>query len=227
MMEINIIAIKEAFDWFLIRACLSVLATLFISVVIFQLYRFSSRLRVTAKRFGWSTIILLLVCSAWATYTAFPTQAEKQGRGNSASVLTVPRSPFTVPSLTPEDFARGFVLTRIGTNEIHDFSVPSNAVVCSDWLAFGAAEDWIYLRGIGNWEEGTVLRIHSDGWVGVLTPTSSVFAAKEYYPLKTKIGIVPKANWGRIVFNAGAQSCFWRFLTPSNSLQLTWQNALY
>ena len=48
-------------------------------------------------------------------------------------------------SLTQDDFARGFVLTRIGTNEVHDFSAPSNAVVCADWLKDGAAEDWIYL----------------------------------------------------------------------------------
>jgi hypothetical protein len=44
---------------------------------------------------------------------------------------------------------------------------------------------------------------------------------------------VPEVNWSRIVFNAEAQSrgdtqsCFWHCLTPSNTLLLTWQNALY
>ena len=46
--------------------------------------------------------------------------------------------------LNADDFARGFVLTRIGTNEVHDFTAPSNAVICTDWLKDGAAEDWIY-----------------------------------------------------------------------------------
>jgi hypothetical protein len=76
-MDINIIVIKEAFDWFLIRACLSALVALFISIAVIRLYRFSSRLRAMAKRFGWPAVVFFLICSAWATYTAFPTQEEK------------------------------------------------------------------------------------------------------------------------------------------------------
>ena len=60
---------------------------------------------------------------------------------------------------------------------------------------------------------------------------------------------MPEANWGRVIFNAypptegcprsgcpsrgeraeaqESQSCFWSFLTSSNSLQLTWQNVLH
>ncbi len=44
----------------------------------------------------------------------------------------------TTRILTGDDFRRGFVMTRIGTNETHDFSAPSGAVVCADWEAFGA-----------------------------------------------------------------------------------------
>ena len=50
----------------------------------------------------------------------------------------------TLRTITADDFRRGFVMTRIGTDEAFDFAAPSNAVVCADWRAFGAATDWIY-----------------------------------------------------------------------------------
>ena len=55
----------------------------------------------------------------------------------------------TTTTLTNTDFERGFVLTRIGTNEVFDFSAPSNAVVCADWLKFGATEDWVFNVVVG------------------------------------------------------------------------------
>ena len=35
------------------------------------------------------------------------------------------------------DFERGFVMSRVGTDEAFDFSAPAGATVCSDWRAFG------------------------------------------------------------------------------------------
>ena len=48
-------------------------------------------------------------------------------------------------SMSDEDFRRGFVLTRVGTDEAFPFAPPPGAAVCADWRAFGAAEDWICL----------------------------------------------------------------------------------
>ena len=181
----------------------------------------------------------------------------KEGEGRGEGEV------FSCGRLSQDDFERGFVLTRIGTNEVFDFSVPTNAVVCADWLQFGATEDWVYLelgdsrQGLG----GERLRVHSDGWLAALQPTSAVFVAKEYYPFKTTLGIAPEVNWKRIVFSrvehaervevgeCGSErvmecgsvgedsyahspfhtprSLFWHCLTPSNTLQLTWQNVLY
>ena len=144
----------------------------------------------------------------------------------------------TTTTLTNIDFERGFVLTHIGTNEVFDFSAPTNAVVCDDWLHFGAAEDWVYVgeRGnaaLGEWD----VRVHSDGWLAALAPTSTFFAVKEYYPFKTMLGIAPEVNWERIVFNRvdggcdgltqSSQSCFWYEYSPSNTLVMTWQNAFF
>ena len=150
----------------------------------------------------------------------------------------------TTRTLEAEDFRRGFVLAGVGTGEQFDFSAPSNAVVCSDWLAFGAAEDWIYV-GLTNWafQIGTNdverFRIHSDGWVeaggSCACMTEDGMDAQErvplgFWPLNAVLGIVPEANW-HLLDNPQAsisnlQSRFWHLVTPSNTLQMTWQNVL-
>ena len=255
----DIVEFKAAYEWFLLRACFAALAALIATVVCFKVYEHIGRLKAAAKRYGWPLVTLFIVCSAWAMYTAFPTAEEKNGsqgsvvRGQESELTPNPYSLTPNSSLTQEDFARGFVLTRIETNELHDFTAPLGASICDDWKAFGAAEDWVYLEGSGVSSQGLGrerLRVHSDGWVEALSPTSTVFAAREYYPFKAPLGIVPEANWERIVFSRvdrvegsgnnltqsslspqsgeqETQSCFWNFSTASNSLQLTWQNVLY
>ena len=56
----------------------------------------------------------------------------------------------TTRTLDGDDFRRGFVLTRVGTDEAFTFAAPAGANVCTDWRAFGAAEDWIYVA-FTNW----------------------------------------------------------------------------
>ena len=160
-------------------------------------------------------------------------RGRKEGENSTLQLNTT-----TTTTLTNIDFERGFVLTRIGTNEVFDFSAPSNAVVCADWLQFGATEDWVYLelgdssQGLG----GERLRVHSDGWLAALQSTSMVFVAKEYYPFKTMLGIAPEVNWNVSSQNSTLTpnscpltplSCFWHASSPSNTLVVTWQNALY
>ena len=74
----DIVVFKEAFDWFVIRFSLSSLAALLGAIIILKLVSLPSRLKINAKRFGWPLVVLFIACSAWATYTAFPTQEEKQ-----------------------------------------------------------------------------------------------------------------------------------------------------
>ena len=242
---------KAAYEWFLLRACFAALAALILAVVCFKVYEHIGRLKAAVKRYGWPLVTLFIVCSAWAAYTAFPTAEEKnggRGTGNTNSTvhlnsssspnvipnsypLTPNSSPIThLSSLTQEDFARGFVLTRIGTNEVHDFNAPEGAIINPDWLAFGAAEDWVYLEESGVSSQGLGrerLRVHSDGWVEALSPTSTVFAAREYYPFKAPLGIVPEAVLTPNPYPLTPNSCFWHYHTTSNTIQLTWQNVLY
>lgn len=273
----DITSIKEAFDWFLIRACLSALVALFAALGILKLYSFCSRLKAAAKRYGWPLVTLFIVCSAWATYTAFPTSEEKEQYRQSQSAQSETNSVWAgiygidgtitsggsisvddssqagiasteadsvqtdtadssssdgsddwaeMGSLTADDFARGFVLTRIGTNEVHDFASPTNAVVCEDWLAHGAAEDWFYLAfedwafrlGTNNVE---AIRIFSYGEIQSLENSpGNVFA-----PLRAVLGIVPATNWG-LLDETNQPSQFWYRITELNTLLLTWQNVL-
>lgn len=46
----------------------------------------------------------------------------------------------TTRTLTGDDFRRGIVMYRIGTDEQFDFSAPPGATMCADWEAF--ASEW-------------------------------------------------------------------------------------
>ena len=61
--------------------------------------------------------------------------------GNNIAMATLITSTNTTRMITGDDFRRGFVMSRVGTGEAFDFAAPSNAVVCTDWRAFGAATE--------------------------------------------------------------------------------------
>ena len=147
----------------------------------------------------------------------------------------------TTRTLTGDDFRRGFVLARVGTGEQFDFSAPPNAAVCSDWRAFGSATDWIYLA-FEDWafqlgtNEVDRLRVFSFGKVDPLVQDAEGGIATNswFSPFMASLGIVPEANWPLLAGNENAAtpediipSQFWHFVTPSNTLQLTWQNVLF
>ena len=248
----DFLAVKGILDQALVKACFLLLSALLLVFAFLKFREYLGRSKNFMLKHGWSFVIVFFVCSAWATYMAFPTSEEKQShqerqRQQNAFVnidtqpihfaatpdkLEIGNARTLATVLSDGDFERGFVLTRIGTNEVFDFSAPADAIVCDDWRAFGAAEDWVYVSGEVQGERGEIvdMRIHSDGWMRVLSPTSMAFAAREYYPLKTSLGIVPMANWQNIAPSScllSFPSCFWRYLTPSNTLVMTWQNALF
>ena len=138
----------------------------------------------------------------------------------------------TMRTLTGDDFRRGFVLARVGTGEQFDFSAPPDAVVCSDWRAFGAATDWIYVA-FTNWafQVGTNeidrLRIYAFGKVEpqVIETGDSIATNYWFAPFMSSLGIVPEANWDGLA-ESDRPSQLWHCVTPSNTLQVTWQNAL-
>jgi uncharacterized membrane protein YhaH (DUF805 family) len=84
---INIGELIELFELILLRSCLVILAVIAVVFVSIKLSKYSKRLRDLTKNLDWTFLILFLACSAWATYAAFPTSEEKngkreEGRGN-------------------------------------------------------------------------------------------------------------------------------------------------
>lgn len=144
----------------------------------------------------------------------------------------------SVRPLSDEDFAAGIVLTKIGTGESFDFSAPEGSEVCADWEAFGAARDWFRL-GFGVEDDFDEYE-SEEGWSFAMgTNRVDSFTVFSYgtvrpsvtnvntciSPLNAVIGIVPVSNHG-MLDAADRPSRFWHYLTPSNTLQLTWQNVL-
>ena len=139
--------------------------------------------------------------------------------------------------LSEEDFAAGIVLTGIGTGEEFDFSAPDGAEVCADWEAFGAARDWFRLGFVAEDDDDEYA---PEGWSFAMgTNRVDSFTVFSYgtvrpsvtnvstciSPLNSSIGIVPVSNHGMLEAE-DRPSRFWHCLTPSNTLQLTWQNVL-
>ena len=118
-------------------------------------------------------------------------------------------------SLTTNDIARGFALTRVGTNEVFDFSAPEGANYATNWMLHGGAtarmrlrfDDWTFPFG--------------DGCLTNLTAFMFGVIAPDLYNENLRIAPL-QASMG---FVAGISS-FWHLLTPSNSLIITWQNVL-
>ena len=138
----------------------------------------------------------------------------------------------TTHTLTGDDFRRGFVMYRVGTDEEFDFSAPPGATVCSDWRAFGAANDWMYVA-FTNWafQVGTNeidrLRLFSFGKVDPLIREADGRVATNnwFAPFMATLGIVPEANWD-LLAESDRPSQLWHCITLQNSLVVTWQNAL-
>ena len=138
----------------------------------------------------------------------------------------------TLRTITADDFERGFVQTRIGTDEQFDFSPLANATIVSDWQAFGAATDWIY-AAFTNWmfkgatNDVSRLRIYSFGKIEALTrEVNGAIAANNWFaPFSASLGIVPQANWS-LLNESARPSLVWYAITPEGSLVITWQNAL-
>lgn len=161
-----------------------------------------------------------------------PVQPLNGGATLNLSGFTPITSTNTLRMITADDFERGFVQTRIGTDEEFDFSPLANATIVSDWRAFGAATDWIY-AAFTNWtfkvatNDVSRLRIYSFGKVEpLIREMSGAIATNNWFaPFIASLGIVPEANWNWLT-ESDRPSRVWYAITPWNSLLITCQNAL-
>ena len=131
--------------------------------------------------------------------------------------------------------AAGAPLPRSGGEALGEAAFPSlpGAATNEDWLAHGAFEDWFYVCPSNWWA-----RAADGGWIGSLRVFSSGgFEARgedgtwRGYPppFPRKLSVAPRAGWGMLASGGEeeARSVFWHGATPSNTLLLTWQDALY
>ena len=161
-----------------------------------------------------------------------PVQTLNGGTTLNLSGLNPITSTNTLRTITSEDFERGFVQTRVGTDEQFDFSPITNATIVSDWRAFGAATDWIYVA-FTNWafqvatNDVERLRVYAFGKIEPLIREADNSIATNYWfaPFMASLGVVPQANWDWLSESA-RPSQVWYAITPENSLVITWQNAL-
>ena len=138
----------------------------------------------------------------------------------------------TTRTLTGEDFRRGFVMTQIETGEEHDFSAPPDATIVSDWRAFGAATDWIYVA-LTNWAFSVAtndverLRVYSFGKIEPLIREAGSAIATNYWfaPFMASLGVVPEANWS-LLNESARPSRVWYCVTHRNTFVVTWENVL-
>ena len=127
----------------------------------------------------------------------------------------------TLRTITADDFRRGFVMTRIGTDEAFDFAAPSNAVVCADWRAFGAATDWIYVA-LTNWafqvatNDVDRMRIYAFGKIEPQIMETGGEVATNYWfaPFMASLGIARQANWDWLA-ESDRPSQLWHYVTPA------------
>ncbi len=152
-------------------------------------------------------------------------QSEANGESDGQDLRRVRRTrPTSMASITNNDIAQ---LWRIGTTvDVNSFAEPTaNAVTNTAWLDYGGMSD--------------TFRLLPEGWrfpfAEKTTSGLTVFENGEFRPnVKThffpppfdaKLSLLPRMNWG--VLPNGGESVFWHEQTPSNSLVLTWHNALY
>ena len=161
-----------------------------------------------------------------------PVRTLNGGTTLNLSGLNPITSTNTLRTITAEDFERGFVQTRVGTDEQFDFSPITNATIVSDWRAFGAATDWIYVA-LTNWafqvatNDVERLRVYAFGKIEPLIREADNSIATNYWfaPFMASLGVVPQANWDWLS-ESDRPSQVWYAITPENSLVITWQNAL-
>ena len=138
----------------------------------------------------------------------------------------------TTHTIEAADFERGFVMTRVGTDEEFDFTPPPNATTVNDWRAFGAATDWIY-AAFTNWtfkvatNDVSRLRIYSFGKIEpLIREVNGAIATNNWFaPFVASLGIVPQANWS-LLNESDRPSQVWYAITLEGSLVITGQNAL-
>lgn len=147
---------------------------------------------------------------------------------NSGIVLL--RSGGVEVGITAEDVERGYAVSLARTNETCSFAMPAGAEEARRWRIRGASSDWIAFDA-GGWtfpvgtNSASAFCVDSSGRVDSFAGAVCGQPLASFLPVNAPLGVVPEANWPLLPESA-RPSRFWHHLTPSNTLQFTWENAL-
>ncbi len=147
---------------------------------------------------------------------------------NSGIVLL--RSGGVEAGITAEDVGRGYAVSLARTNETCSFAMPAGAEEARRWRIRGASSDWIAFDA-GGWSfpvgtnSASAFCVDSSGRVDAFAGAVCGQPLASFLPVNAPLGVVPEANW-RLLPESARPSRFWHHLTPSNTLQFTWENAL-
>ena len=147
---------------------------------------------------------------------------------NSGIVLL--RSGGVEVGITAEDVERGYAVSLARTNETCSFMMPAGAEEARRWRIRGASSDWIAFDA-GGWtfpvgtNSASAFCVDSSGRVDAFAGAVCGQPLASFLPVNAPLGVVPEANWPLLPESA-RPSRFWHHLTPSNTLQFTWENAL-
>ena len=142
--------------------------------------------------------------------------------GEVTSPTNVPRLMMAWPgSLTPDstfqsgftsnEVALGYVLWRVGTNEVWNFDSISGAHIAERWRLRGAADDWVICATTNL---GPVALTTN----GRLITTNGLFVAYD-----EQLALVPEAHWRILGTNTPSRA--WWAETRWQTTLFTWQNA--
>lgn len=203
----------------------------------------SKRILARLKTLNGSLAVLVVVAlAAWAGKKPVQESPSSQGLNLGSGRVRQPGEGILSIKGNPEDgggattngmpvAVGAFAVASVTTNVAHDFSMPTNAVVCEQWLRRGAAQDWFSITNDRTWAFpfGTSairrMTVLSTGAARMYADKTAANADVSLLaPLRTSLGIVPTYNWNQA---AGLESCFWSASTPSNTLLLTWQDVLF
>ncbi|MBR2939792.1 MAG: hypothetical protein IKC14_00620, partial [Kiritimatiellae bacterium] len=170
-------------------------------------------------------VVSLLAVLVMTRYAATKPTNQLQ---NGGTVLL--RSGGVEAGITAEDVGRGYAVSLARTNETCSFAMPAGAEEARRWRIRGASSDWIAFDA-GGWtfpigtNSASAFCVDSSGRVDAFAGAVCGQPLASFLPVNAPIGVVPEANWPLLPESA-RPSRFWHHLTPSNTLQFTWENAL-
>ena len=242
---IDAIAIAESSGRVVQTACLCALAVLF-GIRCFVRLREDGKCRRFKELFkSVHGIIGMIAAAALVIYGGTKPQTNDLRRIVHPDLRQEPAC-----ALTQDQIGAGFALAHIGTDETYDFTAPAGATVYAPWrlrganidrFSFSATADlpWTipfgtnFINGFTVYSTGVLLpKMIDEAYVARSRFSDAMPMSRDidaqggvFAPFRANLGIVPEMNRGMLPEDALPSEVWWT-VSPSNSVVITYENAL-